>query len=147
MDVEIPSLSQNHIPAAFNHELLSSSSIHFRPDWHSLQVIIIHFHHQLNLTVTSPHCPMLSIPFPSLPYIITHEFHPFTTIQSNPYPALPFHIPFTLCHSIPFAKPYPNKYLSQMPIMLFSLQLILSTYSIMQPSPTHSDPFHLHQLI
>lgn len=63
---------------------------------------------------------MLSIPFPSLPYIITHEFLPFTTIQSNPHTALPFHIPFILCHSIPFAKPHPNKYLSQMPIMLFS---------------------------
>lgn len=90
---------------------------------------------------------MLSIPFPSLSCIITHEFLPFTTIQSNPYTALPFHISFILCHSIPFAKPQPNIYLSQMPIMLFSPLLILLTYSIIHPSPIYSDPFHLHQLI
>ena len=90
---------------------------------------------------------MLSIPFPSLSCIITHEFLPFTTIQSNPYTALPFHISCILCHSIPFAKTQPNKYLSQMPIMLFSPLLILSTYSIIHPSSIHSDSFHLHQLI
>lgn len=34
-----------------------------------------------------------------------------------------------------------------MPIMLFSPQLILSTYSIMHPSLIHSDAFHLHNSV
>lgn len=80
-------------------------------------------------------------------HLILNCYLPFTTFQSNPYTVLPLHILFILCHSIPLAKLQPNKYLSQMPIMLFSPLLILSTYSIIHTSPIYSDPFHLHHLI